>query len=139
MNKKILIGSMLVLTLLLLMPSIPAIECNVVNDEILSEISEDLDIKDIREILESDKFDKIRHPLLFSFVKLWLTFRWKRSVFLGNLSSHYAGFFFYVDYVILFLRAVWLNLSVDFLIYFWNNLSNSQNWNWDDLRDIIIG
>ena len=38
MNKKPLLGSLLVLTLLLLMPTIPAIQHKVVKDEVLSEI-----------------------------------------------------------------------------------------------------
>jgi len=37
MNKKILIGSMLVLTLLLLMPSLPAIQYNTINENIYEE------------------------------------------------------------------------------------------------------
>jgi len=40
MNKKILIGSMLVLTLLLLMPSIPAIQLNTIKDKAFSDLVE---------------------------------------------------------------------------------------------------
>ena len=43
MRKKTLIGSMLVLTLLLLMPSIPAIQTNVIKEDIKQDIQEKLD------------------------------------------------------------------------------------------------
>jgi hypothetical protein len=139
MKIKIIIGSLIVVVIIFLMPSIPAIQNKIVQDEILSEIPEEIVFSFINELSESSRVEKLKHPLLFILVKLWLNFRWKRSIFLGDISSSYAGFYFYVEHELLFLRAVWLSISVDFLIYYWNNLSDSFNWNWDDLRDLIIG
>ena len=49
MKKKILIGSIIAVALLLLMPSIPAIQHKVVKDKILIEITKNLDLEDLRE------------------------------------------------------------------------------------------
>ena len=59
MKKKILIGSLLVLTLLLLMPSIPAIQQKIIEDEAYNDIVErleDFNFKDLNELksIESD-------------------------------------------------------------------------------------
>jgi hypothetical protein len=57
MRKKILIGSMLVLTLLLLMPSIPAIQQKTINDRVLIEFVEELeDVKSTNQGNEVLKF-----------------------------------------------------------------------------------
>ena len=48
MNKKILIGSIIAVAILLLMPSIPAIQTNLVKDKALSEITKDLDLEEFR-------------------------------------------------------------------------------------------
>jgi len=55
MKKKILIGSLLVLTLLLLMPSIPAIQQKTIEDKAYSDLVEkfeDFDLEDLREKIE---------------------------------------------------------------------------------------
>jgi hypothetical protein len=74
MEKKILIGSIVAVTILLLIPTIPAIQHNIVKednkDKILSELSEDLDFKDIKELVDSGRLDRVKHPLLYFFVIL---------------------------------------------------------------------
>ena len=52
MDKKIIIGSMLVLTLLLLMPSIPAIQLNTIKDKVYSDYSGELNQQDVEELKE---------------------------------------------------------------------------------------
>jgi len=49
MRKKLIFGIMLILTLLLLMPSIPAINRNVVKDELLNDITQELNLEIFRE------------------------------------------------------------------------------------------
>ena len=52
MRKKILIGSMLVLTLLLFMPSIPAIQQKIIEDKVIDDFVKKPDDEDIMKILK---------------------------------------------------------------------------------------
>ncbi len=65
MKKKILIGSLLVLTLLLLMPSIPAIQQKSVEEGIKQDIQEKLDTITLDDLKYIDVLDDIRHPILY--------------------------------------------------------------------------
>jgi len=136
MNKKILLDSMLVFTMLLLMPSIPAIQQNITKDEIenkiVSELSEDLDFKDIREILESGKLDRLKRPLLYLFIILISLPRIIRLEVLGELS--YSGDWpfnitvknkiFFLRYgMVLFFTALWFQM--------WDYVSIFFGWNWN--------
>lgn len=144
MNKKLLLSSLLVLTLLLLMPSIPAIQHNIfkkdIKDKMLTKLPEDLDFKDLREIVNSVKVDKLKHPLLYFFVILVAGFRWIRCLILGEISldiipGEIPGV--EIRHPILFLRCMWLIATVEFWDLYWNNLSDKYGWNWKDIHDII--
>jgi len=135
MNKKILIGSILVLTLLLLMPSIPAIQQNIVKDEIkekiLSEIPEDLDFKDIKELMDSGKLNRLKHPLLYLIIIATLISRITRIIVLAELS--FDGYFpdFHIKKPVLFLRVFILDISTFIWATFWQELSDYYGWNWN--------
>ena len=60
--KKILFGSMLVLTLILLMPSIPAIQMKTIEDSLVSDFSNHLDLID--ENMETYLKEHLTDPLL---------------------------------------------------------------------------
>jgi len=75
MKKKILIGSIIAVLLLLLMPSIPAIQQKSVEEGVKQEIQEKLDtidFKDLREIKTLD--DDVKHLLLYEYVQKILYF-----------------------------------------------------------------
>ncbi len=74
MNKKIILGSVLVLILLLLMPSIPAIQNNVVREKILSNISDNLDLEDIRKDIFNALFDEYNWKDIFNLIILVILF-----------------------------------------------------------------
>ena len=66
MKKKILIGSLLVLTLLLLMPSIPAVQQKTIEDKAYSDFVEelkDVDLEDLQEKIEK------RNPKFMDYLK----------------------------------------------------------------------
>ena len=132
MDKKILIGSMLVLTLLLLMPSIPAIQQNIVkddiNEKILSELPEDLDFKDIKYI---KSLEQIKHPLIYIIIVFWIAFRQSRGNFLFDLSCDVDIGGYYIHYPLMFLRSVYLILLTSHIIDFWNWFSDKYGWNWN--------
>lgn len=138
MNKRIIIGSVLVLTLLLLMPSIPAVQHNVVKDEILNDIQEKISLSDITELLDSNNLDKIKHPILYLFVILvpiiyfvWGSIVWKYLWLFedGGVEKHKLAF------MILFCYGLLLNLRLIQVEYNWINkwqeMSDKYGWNWN--------
>ena len=137
MNKKILIGSMLVFTMLLLMPSIPAIQQKIVKDEIkdkiVNELYNDLDFKDMRELLNSGKLDGVKHPILGLLVTMWMYFRLLRCqifTFSYDIYIDY-GYQFEILNPIIFFRLIILLFNTGLVIHFFEGLSNIFGWNWD--------
>ena len=94
MGKKIIIGSMLVLTLLLLMPSIPAIQQKSVEEGIQQDIREKLDtinlddynFKNTKEIKNGDDF---KYPLLAYLAGVIFYIRIIRCMYLVYGSSNF--------------------------------------------------
>ena len=87
MKKKILIGSIIAVALLLLMPSIPAIQQKTVEEKAYSDFVErlkDVDLEDI-EVLEW-----IRHPILYIFVIFLLSFRIERALAMAEMSCYFT-------------------------------------------------
>ena len=122
MNKKILIGSIFILTLILVMPSISAIQHNIVNDEIKHDYGK-FNIKDIY----SYKF-----PILFLFILGLYQFRWTRSDILVELATTPDPFppGYVVAKPLLFFRAMMLFLTATLRFDFWILLSDYLGWGW---------
>ena len=126
MKKKILIGSLLVLTLLLLMPSIPAIQTKTIEDRAY----DDFDLNDVKEI--EPKGERLKHPLLYLSVFL-VAFRGIRGFFLMFSSS--KNMFSWEEpmeiiYPFIFLRGVWLCGTTFLWQEFWVSVANNMGWNW---------
>jgi hypothetical protein len=133
MNKKILLGSLLVLILLFVMPSIPAIQQNVIKDELVSKIPEDLDFTKIKELLESGKLDRVKHPILGILVTMWIYFRFLRY---RILSFSYDEIYDRIIWIeinnpIIFLRLVILLFNTLLVFCFFEGLSDKFGWNWN--------
>jgi hypothetical protein len=126
MKKKTLIGSIFVLTLLLLMPSIPAIHQKMVKDEMLSEISDDLDLK---KITEFKALMKIKYPILNKLVNAHIMFLMYRtglmiSIHLALNQKGIIGELAYYRFQILLYRTVCYYLICMIL-------SDELGWNWE--------
>ena len=146
MNKKILVGSIFVLTLLLLMPSIPAVQQKSIGEGIKQEIQEKLDTINLNDLKESKKLDWVRHPLLCVII-LYLSFivslRIGRGIKLRDSSYGYApdGHRIIVR-PFRFFRGKWIISRGVRWFNFWENLSDTLHWNWWDhsyLLDQIEG
>jgi len=128
MNKKILIGSMLVLTLLLLMPSIPAIQQKTVEEGFKQDLQEKLDtidFKDLREIKTLD--DDVKHLLLYEYVQKILYFRIFRGFVLMQFSSDYYG---NPIYPFIYNWGAWLVACSIMGMEFWLKVSDTYDWGW---------
>jgi len=127
MNKKILIGSMLVLTLLLLMPSIQAFQMNNIKNEIKQDF-EEISLDDSIEPKYPDKF-----PLLFYLVFGLYFFRFSRCIALFEFATEPSYYFpnFEVVHPLAFFRCVMLFFTTVIKFETWVLLSEYFGWGWD--------
>ena len=122
MNKKILIGSIVAVAILLLMPSIPAIQKNVTDEEIKQDLRDRLEEIDFKKIKSLD--DDIKFPCLFHLLKFCLIFRSCR-IFLFLFIGYY------LDIPIAFYRGAWLASTTDCFYELLEIVSDIFNLGWD--------
>jgi hypothetical protein len=112
-------------------PSIPAIQNKVIKDEIINEISEDIKVKELEELLESGKLDRVKHPILYVLVVLWLSIRSFRAWVLMHISYDVlpsGGID--IHNLLQFIRCIWLIISINSLVNLINFISKVLGWNW---------
>ena len=137
MGKKILIGSMLVLTLLLLMPSIPAIQQKTVEDKAYSDLLEqlkDVDFKDLKDVISNG--DSAKYPLMFLLIFSLIRIKVIRGFRLMMESSNYPYNEIFGDPLeiynpIIYYRGLWLMETASLRRTIWSGLSEELGWNWD--------
>jgi ABC-type multidrug transport system fused ATPase/permease subunit len=138
MKKKILIGSLLVLALLLLMPSIPAIQQKTIDDGIKQELQEKLDEINLDDLKDFKGSDRFKHPFLYIFVisimniqilRYWINFL---LIVLCCICADELGTstIHPIIFSILSLRDVFLESQLVTWIYFWEDISARFGWNW---------
>jgi len=123
MGKKIIIGSMLVLTLLLLMPSIPAIQQRTIEDKAYSDFVEKLEDVEIFD-------DVMKFSILFVFVIMLALHRNYRAFRIWDFAQP-GGYPNPVEHPLLAFYGSWLFLSMVVWIEFWMNISDKLGWNWN--------
>ena len=134
MRKKLIFGTVLVLTLLLLMPSITALEQKMIDNKIEEEIINEK-LEDIKELFNSGKLDKIKHPFLLFAIKLAASIRCLHGLLLllisCNIESNGREMIFERNYLIIYIRAVMLLKSRVLFLDFCQYCSDYFCWNWD--------
>ena len=140
MRREILFGSIFVLALILLMPSIPAIEQKTIEDKAYSDFIEKIEEFDFEDI---GKLDDMKHPILYSFVMTLYNHMNNRLNRVGDRFTLIIDFIinnFDVSLynelgklliVIIFIRVNSLVLPIMYYSLFWYNLSETLGWNWD--------
>ena len=109
-KKKIWFVSIFVIILILLMPSISAINYKTVeNNEFL---------------------DDIKHPILYEIVHFIYSHRELRLNRILDIAVESGFMYFEVRFPILFIWAMWLGISSMFWLSFWKNASDNLNWGW---------
>jgi hypothetical protein len=137
MGKKILIGSMLVLTLLLLMPSIPAIQQKTVEYGFKQNIQEKLETITLDDLKDIDVLDGLKHPILYYIFISVLYIRDLKMVFnfiMLELCTETGFYDIDIIYPILFLIFA-IRFLTNYYFYtcwavFWGYLSIILEWNW---------
>lgn len=121
MRRKILIGSLLVLTLLLLMPSIPAVQQKSIEEGIKQDL---LLLNDI------ETLDDVKHPILYELVKYMLNLRFE----LLDKLFHYSGYIYYYNWEIyhpiLFIWSFVMIIRWVIKSIFWQRTSDNLGWGW---------
>jgi len=126
MKKKILIGSMLVLTLLLLMPSIPAIQQKTIEDREYSDLGERLDDFNFKELFIKKSRGFI--PIILTF--LIGTIYWFRAL-RGLLIFGVGGGLSYEGEIkpFFYWRGLWLMVTAVIWISGWQFFYDYMGWN----------
>lgn len=134
MNRKIVFGSILVLILLLLMPTIPAIQQKTSKEELKQELLEKLNIINPKDFEDIKELEWMRHPTLFALV----TFIYYFQLYRGYILLYFSAT--WIDgrnphwepvHPILFLRSLQLLYCIDVWYVFWMTVSDVLGWNWD--------
>ena len=110
MNKKILIGSIIAVAILIMMPTIPAIQQNTIEDKAYNDIIEQIDFKEVKEL----GIEIIEHPIL----TIILMFRLMRASILVDISSDFIGPGYTIYNSLLFLRGIWLGATGVYLYFY---------------------
>ena len=126
MNKKILIGSIIAVAILLLMPSIPAVHINSIENQIKTEYKELL----LNEGVNFKIPDKL--PLLYLLVYILGYFRAYRSdaLFAYSIEIDDWGEIKLI-HPFLLLRSLILMASVNLWVYGWLFISDILGWDWE--------
>ena len=127
MKKKILLGSMLVLAMLLLMPSIPAIQTNIVEDGIIQDLQEGLETTKVTELkgLNPTAIFKF-HPIFIMIYYIFLL-RSVKGVMLQILASH-SERILVIDNPIIFWRGAWLVFTSIAVLELLDTLFYKMGW-----------
>ncbi|GAH26249.1 unnamed protein product [marine sediment metagenome] len=126
MKTKLIVGSILVLTILLLTPSIPAIQQKSIEDKAYSDLVEELKVADLKEI---EELEKIRHPVLYLIFFLIANINYNRVLRLVEFVKligvdNMIGF-------IIFWYSFWIFLKGSVWLVFWLSVSDLFGWGWD--------
>ena len=136
MNKKILIGSIIAVVILLLMPSIPALQQKTIAEGIKQDIQEKLDTITIDDLKDISVLGNLKYPILQFFVIMFITLRTFQITFLSRIDSFlnlisdepYAEWPNLYDF--LSKRIFFLYATYTYWITYWQMMSDLFDWNW---------
>ena len=135
MNKKILIGSIIAVSTLLLMPSIPAIQHITIEEDIKQNIQEKLDSINL-DTIKNYEISDVKHPFLYLFVLSLVELYVNRILFYEALMNSIPIDFIFHSFIILFLfsilfaRYIWLYSVVVVWVDFWQKIADKNGWDW---------
>lgn len=133
MGKRILIGSILVLVMLLLMPSIPAIQQRSVKEGIKQDLQEKLEsinLEDIKDIKDLDGC--LKHPLLYLSVHLVALRGWRGLIMLFISTKNMFSWEEPMEIIfpLLYERGRWLVVTALVWQEVWIDYAYTHGWNW---------
>ena len=132
MNKKILIGSIIAVALLLLMPYIPAIQQKSIESGYKQEIQEKLETINLDDLKDIEGLDDIKHPLLYLSVKLVALRGWRGLIllFISTINMFHPEYPMEIIFPLIYKRGDWLFNTALFWQEFWIDYAYTHGWNW---------
>jgi len=117
MRKKIILGSIFVLTLLLLMPSTSAIQQKTIEDRIKNDL------------------EQIKYPILNALIFCILTIRLIRFYRIREFSADFINVwhefgYWDIQYPLLYMYSLRIFMKFFIRCLFWDYLSVKLEWNW---------
>jgi hypothetical protein len=127
--KKKIIFPIVVLCLIILLPSHPALDKQHIQPK------ENI-LPDQIQFIDFPKDGIIKYPTLYNLLLKWLNFRWKRAEILADISSDSYQIWHFiwetiVYYPILYMRFIMLVISNVLIINLLEAISYKLNWNWE--------
>jgi hypothetical protein len=125
MKNQLIIGAIFCFVLLCMMPMISAVELKTVEKTQGSKMnteSERIFINKIGDVIKKGSLPK--HLTLFIIVVIQVYFRFFRYAILQSKS---------IGHPLLYLRSLWLLITVIIESYFWGKISDLFGWNWQYL------
>ncbi len=138
MNNKILVGSIIAVVILLLMPSISAIQQRAIEEKTYIDLVEkfdDVDLKDIKEI--NNLGDDVKFPNLYEFLGYCLAMRFYHGLMLCWFGIGFLEFAIYEKIPIFNIRGIWLSMSAYYIAEYLDGIVEKLGWNWEPLTDFI--
>jgi len=124
MSRIILMVSLLVLFLLLVLPSSPALHINCIREERRHTVEEEYTT------LPKKTVDDLTHPFLYLLVSMTSFFRYKRFFLLYEYACEESWPYLTIYHPIIFARCVMLVFTTLLWINFWGYVSDILGWNW---------
>jgi hypothetical protein len=136
MHTKIVIGKVVIASILLVMPSIPALQNTMPNTIPYNEVC--TVPESVLPLTNHTAY--YAHPLLYAMVIILAKFRWERCLVLAQISFNVTEWPFDIDvyYPLLFLRCIWLLNTFGIWCIFWSQVSDTLGWNWAEIASIVI-
>ena len=132
MGKKIIIATMLVLTLLLLMPSIPAIQHKTIEEGIKQDLQEKLESINLNDLKDIDVLIDVKHPYLCSLIMIIILIRFMRSSMTMLLATEPVGEYGRrIIHPLLYQYGLWLWEAIQPFARFWQSISDILGWGWN--------
>jgi hypothetical protein len=137
MKKKTLIGSIFVLTLLLLMPSVSAFQQNIISEDTYNDVVDHLDNEDFKEIIN---IKLLRYPTLYKIIISLAKIRFLRLSIIWEFAVKDLDYPPYImpKMPLLFFYCVWLISTLNHWCDFWNYMSDTFGWDWGDIVKTVI-
>ena len=131
MGKKIIIATMLVLTLLLLMPSIPAIQQRTIENGIKQDLQEKLESINFDDLKDIKVLDDMKRPLLYAFYLFLVNIKLQRIFRLMDMSMESDYWGITITHPLIFVYMCWIWTKAILFVQFWAYVSYTFEWNWD--------
>ena len=145
-SRKIIIGSLLAVCMLMMTPMISAMQFNNIKETIkVNHIDNhpELDYEQLKENIQDQikySVNDPKFPILLRLVVILAISRNVRSIILNVLAGAHFGpqMAILYNHPLLGMRSEFLLASIIYWLYFWMELAEKNDWQWPDLYELVF-